>query len=84
MATHGKKSGHAPEYLILPSWFHTLPTIIRKADSNSEATKDKPASHYIEIKDDDADFYRKFLAAAVEHALEERCAIYQWHAHKRQ
>ncbi len=52
--------------------------------SNKPATANKPANHYIEIENQDVGFYSKFLTAALEHALEERCAVYQWHAYKRQ
>lgn len=49
--------------------------------SNSEKTKDKHHADYKEQLGDD--FYERFLTVALDVALAEKVAIYQWHAQKR-
>jgi DNA modification methylase len=50
--------------------------------SNSELVKDRHSADYQEAED--PAFYGKFLSAALEHALNDRPALYVWHAYKKQ
>lgn len=50
--------------------------------SNSELVKDKHHADYAE--QEDPEFFVKFLRVALNEALADKCAVYQWHAHKMQ